>query len=264
MNRPVFHIGARASRTGLAAGLVVLALEGCSTATSDLDVQRAALWAAASECARGKPALRVDRIDDDGRVHVTLAQGGQQSALAFSACYKQTAQEKLAMAGRAGGSARIVESRAAIEPAVGRPVSRTTSVTLRTVNSKFLVPVVLNDTLTATFLLDTGANATVISLNLARALNLERAPAEPQATVRMASGQEVVVSVLRVKSIAVGLARIDDFGVVAYDLAGVASSAGPAITIDGLLGTDFLGRFIMTVDPSAGTLTLQLDDRPAK
>jgi len=194
-------IGPLADWTGLAAGLVVLAvLGGCSTTTSDQDLHRAAL----------------------------------------------------------------VESRSTIEPSVVRPSSRVTSVTIRTVNGKFLVPVVLNDTQTATFLLDTGANSTFVTPNLARSVNAERLSGEPKAKVRMASGQEIEVSVLRVKSIAVGLARIDNFGVVVYDIPAVTGSAGPAITIDGLLGTDFLRRFTMTVDPRAGTLSLQLDDLPAK
>jgi len=30
--------------------------------------------------------------------------------------------------------------------------------------------------------------------------------------------------------------------------------------VDGFLGADFVGRFAMTLDPRAGTLTLQLAD----
>jgi hypothetical protein len=37
----------------------------------------AALRAAAIECASGRSALQVDRVDDDGRVHLTVLPGGQ-------------------------------------------------------------------------------------------------------------------------------------------------------------------------------------------
>jgi len=81
----------------------------------------------------------------------------------------------------------------------------------------------------------------------------------------MASGQEVEVSVLRLNAIAVGAARLRNFSVVVYDIPAVAGSAGPAIRIDGLLGTDFLGRFKMTLDPGAETLTFHLgEDLPGK
>jgi predicted aspartyl protease len=259
------NIGLLASSTGLGAGLVLLlaGLEGCSITTSDQDMLRAGLRAAAIECASGK-ALKVDRVDDDGRVHGTFLQGGQQDVPAFNACYNQKVKERLGGAGRATSPVQIVQSPLPTEPSAVQPSPRVTSVPIRMANGKFLVSVVLNDTQTATFLLDTGANATVISLNLARTLRLERPLGEPKAKVRMASGQEIEMSVVQVKSIAVGLARMENFGVVVHDLAGVAGSAGPAMTIDGLLGVDFLGRFTMTVNPKAGTLTLQLDDLPVK
>ena len=255
----------RARWVGLGAGLVVLAvLEGCSTTTSDQDMRRGALWAAATECASGKASLKVERIDNDGRVHVTLFRGGQQDVPAFNACYEQKAHEKVAVAEQAGSPARIVESRSGPEPSVVRPPARVTAVTIRTVHNKFLVPVVLNDTQTATFLLDTGANTTVITPSLARRLGVERLPDEPKTKARMASGQEVEVSLIRVKAIGVGSARIENFGVLVYDLPPLVSGATPPITADGLLGTDFIGRFTMTVDPRAEKLILQLDDLPVR
>jgi hypothetical protein len=244
----------RARWVGLGAGLVALAvLEGCSTTTSDQDMRRGALWAAATECASGKASLKVERIDNDGRVHVTLFRGGQQDVPAFNACYQQKAHEKVAEAQQAGSPARIVESRSGPEPSVVRPPARVTAVTIRTVHNKFLVPVVLNDTQT-----------TVITPSLARRLGVERLPDEPKTKARMASGQEVEVALIRVKAIGVGSARIENFGVLVYDLPPLVLGATPPITADGLLGTDFIGRFTMTVDPRAGKLILQLDDLPVR
>jgi predicted aspartyl protease len=260
------NIAPRASWTGLGAGLVLLGLLGsCSTTTSDQDPRRAALWAAATECAEGKTAsLKVDRVDDDGRVHVTVLPGGQPDLPAFTACFNQKAPAKLAAAGRAASPAQIVESGVAPEPSAGRQSSRVTSVTMQTINNRFLVPVVLNDTYRATFLLDTGANITVVTPQLARRAAIEVPAGASKSKARMASGQEVEVSLIRVKSIAVGSARIHNLQVAVYEI-GVLDSAGtPPPTIDGFLGADFLGRFTMTVDPQAGKLTLQLGDGPVK
>ena len=222
---------------------------------SDQEVRRAALWAAATECASGKHAsLKLDRVGDDGRVHVTVLPGGQQDVPAFNACFNQKAPEKLAAAGRATSPAQIVESGS----------SRVTSVTIQTINNRFLVPVVLNENQKATFLLDTGANITVVTPDLARRAGVELATGASKSKARIASGQEVEVSLVRMKSIRVGLARIDNFTVAVYAIGVLDGSAKPPIVVDGFLGSDFIGRFTMTVDPRAGKLTLQLDDVPVK
>jgi len=249
---------------GFALVVVLAVLEGCSTMNSEQEVRRAAFWEAATECASGKASLKVDRIDGDGRVHVRLFQGGQQDAPAFSSCYNQKAREKLAAAERAGSSARIVESPSPTELSVVAASSRVTSVTIQTIDNKILVPVVLNETQMATFLLDTGANITVITPNLARPLGVESPPGAPKTKVRILSGQEVEVLLVRVKSLGVGSARIEHFGLVVHELPPLASSARPSVIVDGLLGADFVGRFTMTVNPRAGTLTLQLDDLPVR
>lgn len=243
---------------------VLTILAACSTTTSEREMRRAALWEAATECARGKASLKVDRIDNDGRVHVRLFQGGRQEAPAFTSYYTQKAHEKLAMAERAGSPARMVESGAPSGSPPVRPSSRVTTVAVQTVDNKILVPVVLNEGQAATFLLDTGANITVITPNLARRLGVELASGEPKTRARVASGQEVEVSVVRVRSLGVGSARVENLGVVVYDLPALAPGALPSVIVDGLLGTDFVGRFTMTVDPRAGKLTLQLDDPPGR
>jgi hypothetical protein len=250
--------------TGLAAGLVLLiGLEGCSTTTSDQDIRRAALWAAATECARGK-ALTVDRIDDDGQVHGRFLAGGQQDASAFNACYSQKTKEGLRGAGGASGPAQILQSPPLIDPSAVHPPARLTSVAIQIINNRVLVPVVLNENQPATFLLDTGANITVITPDLARRAAVALPSGALKWKARVASGQEVGVSLIRVKSIRVGLARIENFGVAVYEL-GVLGGTGTApLAVDGFLGEDFLGHFTMTVDPRAGTLTLQLAEPPAK
>jgi predicted aspartyl protease len=145
-----------------------------------------------------------------------------------------------------------------------QPSSRATSVAIQTIFRKILVPVVLNGNEKATFLLDTGANITVITPTLAQRLGVEQPSGGPKIRARMASGQDVEVSLIRVKSIGVGSARIENFATAVYDLPALALGAPFPIVVDGLLGNDFIGLFTMTIDPRAGRLTLQLDDLPAR
>ncbi len=247
------------------AGLVLLGfLGGCSTAgppaatpaAPDQNPRRTALWAVATECAdRQKGALRIDRVDDDGQVHVTVIQGGQPDVPAFTACYKEKAPAILAAAERVASPAQIVERG-----------TRSTSITIQTVSNRFLVPVVLNGTQRAIFLLDTGANITVVSPQLARRAGIElvTGAGPPKSRARMASGQEVEVSLVRLKSVMVGLARIDNLQVAVYEIGVLDSTANPPLVVDGFLGADFLSRFTMTIDAQAGKLLLQLADVPAR
>lgn len=236
-----------------AVALLGLLLAACATAPPEPQSRQSTLATAAAECAAGRPGLKVVRVDPDGRVHVTVGPGGERDVPVFNACYAQKAQETLSRA-------QVIESRAPADSASGRPGAHVTSVPIRLVNRKVLVPVGLNGGPPATFILDTGSNITVVSPGLARSLGVEGGPSEPRGTARMASGQEVAVTARRLESIAVGGARIDNFGVVIYDLVGVSSSAGPGIVVDGLLGIDFIGRFTTTLDPRNQTLIFQLDD----
>lgn len=271
-DKQVVIIAPRAGSPGLGAGLVLLGLlGGCSTTTPtitpDQDPRRAALWATAMECAEGYQAsLRVDRVDDDGQVRVTILPGGQPAVPAFAACLKQKAPEKLAAAGRASSPAQILDPRVATEPTGGRPAPRATSVTIQTLHNRFLVPVVLNGTQRATLLLDTGANITVLTPQFARRAGIEvpTGAGASKSKARMASGQEVEVSLVRVKSVMVGSARIDNLQVAVYEIGVLDTTGTSPLTVDGFLGADFLGRFTMTIDPRAGKLTLELPDGAAK
>jgi predicted aspartyl protease len=189
---------------------------------------------------------------------------GFESVPVFTACYNQKAREKLAAAGRTGSPTRFEESQPAIKPSVAATSSRVTSVAMQTKHNRFLVPVVLNEKQAATFLLDTGASISVITPDLARRSGIEIPSGGLQSKARMASGQEVQVSIVRVTSIRIGLAKIDNLAVALYELGILDSATQPPLVVDGLLGADVLGRFTTTIDPGAGTLTLQLRELPAK
>jgi predicted aspartyl protease len=135
---------------------------------------------------------------------------------------------------------------------------------METRNNRFLVPVILNEKQAATFLLDTGASITVITPDVARRAGVEMPSAGLRSRARMASGQEVDVSVIRLKSIRIGMARVDNLGVALYELGVMDKVARPPLVVDGLLGADVLSRFTTIIDPAAGRLTLQLRDLPRK
>ena len=71
----------------------------CSTMSPEQEQRQAILWEAATQCAAGKGALKVERIDQEDRVWLTLFQGGGQDTAAFNACYQQQAAAKLKAAG---------------------------------------------------------------------------------------------------------------------------------------------------------------------
>jgi predicted aspartyl protease len=139
------------------------------------------------------------------------------------------------------------------------PAGPSTSVRIQIVNNKLLVPVTLNESQPATFLLDTGASTTVVTADLARRLGMTAGAVRARA--RIASGQEVDVALVRLGSLRVGTARIDAMPVAVYEVASLGNSASLPVAIDGFLGMDFVGRFLMTVDPRAGTLTLGVPPR---
>src|SRR5205807_9550878 len=92
-----------------------------------------------------------------------------------------------------------------------------------------------------------GADSTVIRPNVLRAA----AAAGPRGTAKLrgATGQEVTVDIYQVKSLEVGSASVDALKVLSYDIDAHRAT-------DGLLGRDFLGRFTVTVDTTAGRVTL--------
>jgi hypothetical protein len=77
---------------------------------------------------------------------------------------------------------------------------------------------------------------------------------------RIAGGQLVDIPVMRIGSIAVGNARVLNLPTAIYDVSKSVNTGGSTIGIDGFLGYDFLGRFMITLSRREATLTLQADD----
>ena len=132
--------------------------------------------------------------------------------------------------------------------------SHETSVTFRVAGSKqalILLPVFVEGRGPFSFLLDTGAGATVVSNELADALALPRGE---QQDGRGAAGKVTLVK-SQVPSLTVGQETIESLPVSVMDLSFLGRAMG--VEVDGALGQSFLRHFAMTLDSATNTLTLR-------
>lgn len=111
------------------------------------------------------------------------------------------------------------------------------------------VPVTLGNS-PAIFLLDTGADMTVLDLGAAKRRGLR-----PQGELRQLEGLFKSLFFVRSPALTVGGARIDPQTIAALDLShGEFGENFPGV--DGILGYDFLSRFVVVIDYPAARLTL--------
>ena len=119
------------------------------------------------------------------------------------------------------------------------------SVRLQRIRGNWYVEVVVNDQHRATFLVDTGATACVITPALAEALGLQPDSDAPTVRVRGVTGS-AAAQVVVIPSLRVGDAEAEKVHAFIMPLAGM----------QGILGNTFLARFTATLDPAQGILTL--------
>lgn len=108
-----------------------------------------------------------------------------------------------------------------------------------------IVPVLLNRSLKARMILDTGATSTLISRRIANKLGLSLGPSIVMVTANGATSAPLA----RLGSIKVGEAEAFNFLVPVHNF-------HPDPTIEGLLGLDFLQRFHITIDSRRRLLIL--------
>ena len=133
------------------------------------------------------------------------------------------------------------------------PLTRTRSdpgeseISLRRTLGGWVTEVVLNDTKTARFLVDTGASVCVISPELAGVLGNDPGPGAPSVALHTLSGR-TKGTLVTIASLRVGQAE-------AKDVPAVIHEPGPGI--DGILGNSFLSLYTVTLDPERGVLNLR-------
>lgn len=110
-----------------------------------------------------------------------------------------------------------------------------------------LVNARINGSGSTQLILDTGAQATVISPSALAALGVSYRNAA-RGAIRGVTGETSVLAV-RVESIEVEGARVGPLMVVSHD-------AGLGTGTDGLLGRDFLDQFVVTIDSNSRLVTL--------
>src|SRR5712691_7956682 len=114
-----------------------------------------------------------------------------------------------------------------------------------------LLPVRVNDRGPFDFILDTGAGTSLLSLELAKQLDVTIIGSKEG----QSAGGKVSVSLAKVASLAVGETKVGDVAVGVVDLAHIGKTIGAKI--DGDLGYNFLKQFRITINYRDGEIRFE-------
>ncbi len=232
-------------------GAALVMLTGIGAAPSDLNAAGAAAYArgdfAAAERLFGQA---IAQAPDDPLLHYQRA-----VALIRLERWREAAREHEAVLRLGPSTALAGASREALRglaPVLREapPKRRTVgddAIPLRRSRMGWLAEVMLNDSQPAWFLVDTGASVTVISPRLARALAIPPVAEGAVVELRTLSGSTrgAVVSIASLRVGDVEAARVP---AVVHETPG---------EFEGILGNTFLARYVVTLDPTRGVLTLR-------
>jgi hypothetical protein len=169
----------------------------------------------------------------------------------------RTSEERRKFTDCVGGRARerIERAKAALAP--GRPVpaadgSRQTSIPIVVTGNLIRVELIANGSEHLTLLLDTGASRTTLRSATANRLGIDPPPNAPRWPTTLADGRVIVVPYTRLRSLGLGSLTVEDIDVGVYDLLPGASA------VDGILGGEVLGHFLLTIDRRRERLELEI------
>ncbi len=181
----------------------------------------------------------VERRPAQGRYHLELARayralGRERDALAVleRARYLPQSAEP---AQRLAGDIRADE-----------PAAAASDIDLQRIGAHYAVTALLNDTVPAVLLIDTGASLTVIDPRLIRRAG---ATANAGSVTLQTAGGAIRAPLVRLRRLTVGDRSLTDLRVAALELPAAAGAAG-------LLGMDFLQHFGFEIDPARSVLLL--------
>lgn len=124
------------------------------------------------------------------------------------------------------------------------------SVPFELISNHVHVKVNLNDTITADFVLDTGAGATVLSSGFASRHNI---PLEGKLGAQGVAGHQEA-NLAKLAKLEIGGLTLSDQVIATIGLEGLTPLIGTPI--DGILGYDFISRFVVEVDYDKNRLTM--------
>lgn len=181
-------------------------------------------------------------VDRQGKVHFT------DNLSAIPPEYRDQVEERASVPPSHPPTPGTPGSAPVPQPSVEGPQTSTRyTVPLHREGNASLVDVVFNGTLKIRMIVDTGASLTLLPTSAAKqlALNLEEAPV---IFIRGAvSSTTALMPLMKVKSITVGDATVQDVEVAVYDTPPIPAKAS------GLLGMTFLDEFQITMTPLQGT-----------
>jgi predicted aspartyl protease len=123
----------------------------------------------------------------------------------------------------------------------------------------FLIDARLNGRGPFTFILDTGSSQTVVAPHVARLLKDDSRPVDMYAEGSQGRRQDVS-SVIRVRELEIGDARLSGFEAIALDLSQIQATLGT--NIDGILGYPAFRDVLLTVDYPGSAIRIARGDLP--
>jgi clan AA aspartic protease (TIGR02281 family) len=117
-----------------------------------------------------------------------------------------------------------------------------------TVGNSTMVKAVVNGRATGKLLVDTGSSTVLLTRRFARRAGVEMKHAK-EVEIVLADGRKAKADQVRIGSLQIGDARVEDVSAVVLD-------SGAGQDIDGLLGMTFLKYFVVQFDGSSGNLQL--------
>ncbi|MDJ0868937.1 MAG: TIGR02281 family clan AA aspartic protease [Myxococcota bacterium] len=193
--------------------------------------------------------------DEDGRVHFT------QSLNEVPRKYRKEAEHNATRTSASRSPVQTYSTKPGTKPAQTKtpPASRAPGaasagkvhrIRVQRAGTSMYVNVRLNNTVTAPFIIDTGASDVLVPGDVARQLGLDLANARTQ-RYRTANG--VIESpVVMLRSVTLGTAKVEN----------VPASVSDHMSV-GLLGLSFFNHFNYNIDAARGIVTLQRNDLAA-
>ena len=221
--------------------VVGLALQATACAGPALTPQQDWVMTKFNECQIKSNALnaKLSRVEPNGRYYVEAAQT-QSDVNKINACMQA---ESAALRARVADAERRPGKMVSGAPSV--------SVEFQASGNAMIVTASVNDAADAKLVLDTGASLTTVSPAVAQRAGIKTVGSLRTELITVVGGSTVSIPIVRVQSLKIGDAIVDDMEIGVFDALPANKNA------DGLLGNDFLRRFRFSIDRAQKRLTLE-------